>query len=101
MSIYHIRDKVILEPGDIYIGSKIRRKDYSFEKSIFFNPFSKDFDKDKIIPYYRNYLEFRLFQEEDFRNELIKLSGKRLICNCRNINCHGQVILDFLKLLDR
>ncbi len=94
------KDKII-QDCDIYIGKKANKGGWKLKESIFANPFSeKKFGKEKAINYYRNHLEYRLYHEEDFREELAKLKGKKLGCFCEG-RCHGEVLIEMIeKLID-
>lgn len=44
---------------------------------------------------YRAYLENRLEKDEKFRNAVIRLRGKTLVCFCKPNPCHGDILAEF------
>lgn len=48
------------------------------------------------LPCYRRYFRFRLRFDNQFRQEIEKLRGKRLGCFCKPKPCHGDIIAEYL-----
>jgi hypothetical protein len=68
--------------------------------SIFGNPFKVRYESERptAIANFTNYFYWRIRAEDDFREEVEKLRGKRLGCHCKpGKDCHGDVIRDFLE----
>lgn len=56
------------------------------------NPYDS-FGREENIRRFREYLTDKLMQDEAF---LEPLRGKDLVCFCKPLNCHGDVIMEFL-----
>jgi len=80
------------ESYDVYIG----------RPTIFGNPFviGKHGTRDEVIEKYRVYFEKRVRNDNEFLLAVMALKNKRLGCFCKPMNCHGNVICDFLNKLD-
>jgi hypothetical protein len=75
------------EAYDVYIG----------RPSIFGNPFSvKKYGREECIERYREYFYGRLATFPEFKQEVLKLKGKRLGCFCKPEACHGDIIVKYL-----
>jgi len=64
----------------------------------FGNPFvmGKDGDRDTVLHKYRNYFERRVCNDGRFRIRVLALRDKVLVCFCKPLPCHGDVIAEFL-----
>lgn len=73
---------------DVYIG----------RGSPFGNPYvlGIDGDRDEVIRLYRIHFYEKLKRDQLFRAQVEALRGKRLGCSCYPMNCHGEVILEYL-----
>jgi|SRR6185503_14078993 len=78
--------------GDVYIGRAGHGKD-----GYFGNPYNIG-DRTTVIAHYREYLRQRMIREPEFRDRILALEGKRLFCFCAPRACHGDVIVEALKL---
>jgi hypothetical protein len=65
--------------------------------SIFGNPFEigRDGTRKQVIERYRQWFEF-LLNDKVFLNELYKLRDKKLGCFCAPLQCHGEIIADWV-----
>ena len=76
------------DENNIYIGRKsivfINKKRYPEKSSIFSNPYKIDKDKtrEEILIKYKEFIENKLKNNEDFKNELLLLKNKKLGCWC-------------------
>lgn len=74
--------------GDVFIG----------RPSLFGNPFEigKDGTRDEVIAKYETYFLERVARDVFFRKGVELLRGKRLVCFCKPLACHGDVIVEYL-----
>jgi hypothetical protein len=77
------------EPYDVYIG----------RGSIYGNPFiiGKDGNREDVI---RKYVEWMVNQQA-LLAALPELKGKVLGCYCKPAACHGDVLVEMVKILER
>lgn len=77
------------EEFDIYIG----------RGSIWGNPYviGKHGDRKKVIERYRKWLTDQIFLGNISIDQLQSLKGKRLGCFCKPLDCHGDVIKEFVE----
>lgn len=68
--------------------------------STFGNPYhiGEDGDREQVIEKFRAYFYKRL-TDASFRDKVLALKGKRLGCWCVPLNCHGNVIVEYLEKL--
>lgn len=78
---------------DVYIGRAGKGKD-----GYWGNPHSGP-DKEANIKLFRTYFYDRIKTDEEFRNKLLQLRGKKLGCFCAPKPCHGDVIVEYLNSL--
>ena len=89
------------DDNNVYIGRKniviIDKRRYPEKDSLFQNPFKvgKDGTLDEVLEKYESYLKVKL-EDEEFREELLNLKGKRLGCWCKPDRCHGDILLKYL-----
>jgi len=83
--IVHIKDNNY----DIYIG----------RGSIFGNPFriGVDGNRKQVIEKYKKYFYKRINNDEMFKIAVLKLKDKVLACYCKPLDCHGDVIKEYLE----
>ena len=79
---------------DVYIGHQHPWPPYKLRRSIWANPFNKDFRQGNItreesIELYREYV----LSKQELRDKLPELRGKVLACWCAPEPCHGDVLL--------
>ena len=76
------------EKYDVYIG----------RGSIFGNPYRmyREDMREEVISKYALYFYNRIKTDENFYHEVCKLKGKILGCFCKPLNCHGDVITDYI-----
>lgn len=74
--------------GDVYIG----------RPTIFGNPFEvgRDGTREEVLEKFKQYFLKRLAQDSAFRQAVRALRGKRLVCWCVPLPCHGQIIAEYL-----
>lgn len=86
------------EKCDVYIG----------RGSIFGNPYThipKQYTKaqfqvktrQEAIDKYREYFYKRIEEDSEFLDAVLLLKGKTLGCYCKPLDCHGDIILQFLE----
>lgn len=88
--VIHIRD---MKPGDIYIGRAKKGSD-----GYFGNPFylSNESQRTEVVSQYVRYFYKRLDSDPEFKERILALKGKRLVCFCTPKLCHGNVIAEWL-----
>lgn len=74
----------------VYIGRK--------GEGYFGNPYFQ-FDRATNIALFRAYFYARLDTDEVFRLAVHGLKGKVLVCHCKPLPCHGDVIAEYLSTL--
>lgn len=82
-------NKKLRIPYDVYIG----------RPSIFGNPFviGKDGTREDVINKYRQWFNWKIRTDADFKRQVEALRGKTLGCFCAPAPCHGDVIVDYLE----
>lgn len=72
------------EEYDVYIG----------RGSLFGNPYiiGPDGTRAEVLEKYGMYFWGRLFSDDDFREQVKSLRGKRLGCYCKPQECHGDLL---------
>tara|TARA_Y100000389_G_C17280313_1_gene422615 strand:+ start:92 stop:454 length:363 start_codon:yes stop_codon:yes gene_type:complete len=89
-----------------YIGRHgvifIEKQRFPKQPSKWANPFKigKDGDRDTVINKYKQYLKNKLDNDELLRHELLKLKNKKLGCWCYPEPCHGDVLIELIKLYE-
>ena len=56
----------------------------------------KDGTREQVLEKYREYFYARLKIDNDFRNAIHELKGKRLACWCKPEKCHCDIIAEYL-----
>lgn len=71
---------------------------YCGRGSIYGNPFKigRDGDRKQVISKYREYFYKRL-TDSKFRDSILSLKGKILGCYCKPLDCHLDVIVEYLE----
>ncbi len=89
--------QVVNIKNTVYIG----RAGYG-ESGYFGNPFviSKDINREKVLELYRAYFYERLKSEYNFKIRIEALRGKILMCFCKPLLCHGDIIVEYLDKLN-
>ena len=88
-------------PNNVYIGRKgvvfIDGERYPKEHSLFANPYKTG----DAIQQYKDYLQKKMDDGIITNEHLFNLKGKSLGCWCkepdRHVNCHGDIILQYIK----
>jgi len=77
---------------------KVSCEIYCGRGSIFGNPFriGQDGDRKQVIEKFRVYFYNRL-KDKSFREMVLSLKGKRLGCYCSPLDCHCDVIVEYLE----
>ena len=76
--------------NDVYIG----------RGSIWGNPYviGKDGNRADVINMYKEEMDYRIAQHTEYWNSMLKqLDGKTLVCYCKPLACHGDVLEEFIK----
>jgi len=71
-------------------------------RSIFGNPFfiGKDGTREEVIEKYKKYFYKRIKTDVKFKESVLRLAGKTLICWCTPLPCHGDIIIEYLESLE-
>ena len=89
---------LLKEKYDVYIG---RSSDLgvSYRDGYFGNPFrmKEESDRQKVINKYRLFFEDRIKRDPEFKSRIEDLKDKTLGCFCKPLNCHGDVIKEYLE----
>lgn len=85
----------INKPNNVYIGRNMSFYVPFAVESKWKNPFSaKKYGLDKCIEMYKNYL----MSNKKLLDDLDELDGKVLGCWCKPNKCHGDVLVELLRL---
>jgi hypothetical protein len=78
------------EKGDVYIG----------RPGPFGNPYvlGQDGDRAEVIRLYRAYFYGRLKIDPAWKLKVEALRGRVLVCHCKPLDCHGDVIVEYLDM---
>jgi len=77
------------EEYDVYIGRAGKGHD-----GYFGNPFTEaDGSREEIIKLFESYARRRMLKDEDWRNNILALDGKKLGCFCKPLPCHGDILV--------
>ncbi len=94
------------DPNNIYIGRGgvvfIDKKRFPAQASKFANPYKvgKDGTRKEVIDKYRTYITHQLKDDKNFQTELASIKGKNIGCWCHPYPCHGNVLLELLKIIN-
>lgn len=90
--------KVIPEDG-IYIGRY--NKQYNLNKSIFANPYKVETTEERgtTIDKYRIWLYEQIANGDITKTDLMALNNKKLVCYCKPLSCHGDIVKETVELL--
>jgi len=83
----------------IVVNIKNERCDVRIDRTtIFGNPYriGPDGDRKQVIEKYK-ILFYKKLNNSQFRDKVLELKGKRLGCWCCPMECHGNVIVEFLE----
>lgn len=91
--VVHMRER---QPGDVYIGRAGKGED-----GYFGNPFRLDGSEPRgaTIERFRYYAIARLAGDFEYRERVRALRGKRLVCFCAPLPCHGDVLAELAEAL--
>ena len=53
------------------------------------------------LPCYRKWLITKVYNDPDFRQKLLELKDKTLVCFCKPAPCHGDIIKEYLEITPR
>lgn len=84
------------------VNGRLEEYDFSIcRPTIFGNPFiiGRDGDRQIVIQKFRAYFYDRITSDEVFKNRVLELKGSRLACVCKPLECHGDVIAEYLNNL--
>ena len=88
-TVIHIKDR---QPGDIYIGRAGHGEDGYFGNPF---PLKPGESRGSTIERFRAWFWEQITKPE-YRQRVLALRGKRLVCFCKPLACHGDVIADWL-----
>ena len=86
------------EKFDIYIGrNKAGVIPNPPDHGCYGNPFNlKYYTREESLRLYREYFNARIDADHVFRDAILLLRGKILGCFCKPLDCHGDVIVEWL-----
>jgi len=66
------------------------------------NPYAigSDGERDEVISKFKYDFDGGFLGEDDFKEKLLQLRGKRIACHCAPLPCHGDVYADYLNSYD-
>ena len=72
------------------------------KSSIWANPYKigKDGDRESVLNKYRTYIQNKIKNDPSLVESLLKLKNKKLGCWCYPEKCHGDVLLELIKVYD-
>lgn len=75
---------------------------YIDRRSIFGNPYPirAGCTRRQSIIKYRRYFYKRIREDGEFRKKVRELAGHKIACWCTPLHCHGDVIIEYLELLE-
>lgn len=79
------------EPFDVYIGRAGRG-----QSGYFGNPFTVKEHGEAALELFAEHFAERIAEDEEFRERVLALRGKRLGCFCKPRPCHGDIIAEWL-----
>lgn len=92
--------KVIPEDGE-YIGRS--NKGFNLTRSLFANPFEmkdkSEEERTRVIAEFKDFLWQQISENKFTKKDLLALTGKKLICWCAPLRCHGDVLKETVELL--
>ncbi len=92
--------KTIPEDG-VYIGRY--NKNFNLQGSKFANPFPmKDNsleERNRVVEAYQDWLFQSISDEKIKKSDLLLLQGKKLICYCSPLHCHGHILKNVVEML--
>ena len=83
-------------PRFVYVGRGGRGHD-----GYFGNPFilEREHDRPAVLERYRVWIRLRLAEDPAFRDRVAELHGKYLVCFCRPLPCHGDILAEWADVL--
>ncbi|MBC7655300.1 MAG: DUF4326 domain-containing protein [Oligoflexus sp.] len=92
--------KQIPEDG-VYIGRSNRN--FNLTGSIFANPFpmkgQSEEERTRVITEYKDWFWKQMADKQISKQDLMTLAGKKLVCYCAKLRCHGDVLKETVELL--
>jgi hypothetical protein len=81
-----------VDARDVYIG----------RPSLFGNPYRIGVEgtRSEVIEKYEVYVRDRIVWDAKFRNAVKELHGKILVCHCKPLACHGDVLAKIAEALN-
>lgn len=97
VNISKLRKNWIFDSDYVYIGRAGKGLPGTFG-----NPFPLKSEKDRAImlEQYREYLESRIETDRFFREAVVALKDKILVCFCHPKPCHGDVLAEVVERLN-
>jgi hypothetical protein len=90
-TVVNIRDG--FPTGGVYIGRAGRGFDGYFGNPV---PIQRSKDRDEVIVLFRQAFERRMMFDAEYRYRIEELKGRTLVCFCKPLACHGDVIAEYL-----
>lgn len=87
--VIHIADKAGDPMREVYIG----------RMSPFGNPFrvGRDGNRTEVLAKFATYFQQRVAEDPKFWYAVQRLIGRTLVCHCKPMDCHGDVIAAYLE----
>jgi hypothetical protein len=87
--VIHIADREHT-PNEVYIG----------RPTVFGNPFhlGRHGERAEVLEKFRTYFNDRLAKDPIFWKQVQGLIGRTLVCHCKPLACHGDVIAEYLRV---
>lgn len=84
------------EPYDVYIGRAGKGETGYFGNPFHLKNWGDENERKLVLEKYRKYFLDRVQKDKEFREEVLKLKGKRLGCFCKPKQCHGDVMAEWI-----
>ena len=91
---------------DVYIGRRVPKKARvgikqrvpDDQNGYFGNPFhiGRDGTREQVIEKFRTWFDNRIVADPAYRRRVLALRGKRLGCFCKPLDCHGDIIAEWV-----
>lgn len=100
VNIHTVESKVLSQKNFVYIG-RHNQEFYNapFDNNGYFgNPFkiAGSLTREESLRLFAMYFRTLLERDSDFKKAVLKLRGKVLGCFCKPLDCHGDIIAEYL-----
>ena len=84
----------------INLHNKSKRCDVKIDRTTSFGNFvsviGRDGDRKQVVEKYRKWFYKKILTDDEFRDRIQALKGKVIGCWCTPLECHGDVIIEYL-----